>query len=150
RGDFGGGHGGPARGGTAPRVDATATGSGCPPAAPRPTRSPARDGSTLGALRLAGPTRRPLAAYAPPAPPVKRATVRGMVTVWVLARAGDAGLRSLESAPPGVTFVVGEQTEHSQKPPPADAIFVCSLGRRKLEPVFPLSPALRWVHSRSA
>jgi phosphoglycerate dehydrogenase-like enzyme len=73
-----------------------------------------------------------------------------MFTVWVLARAGDPGLRSLESAPPGVTFVVGDQTEDFQKAPPADAIFVCSLGRRKLEPVFPLSPALRWVHSRSA
>src|SRR5262245_42221439 len=73
-----------------------------------------------------------------------------MTSVWVLARAGDPGLRCLEPAPPGVTFVVGDQTEHFQKAPPADAIFVCSLGRRKLEPVFPLSPNLRWVHSRSA
>src|SRR5262245_54550549 len=73
-----------------------------------------------------------------------------MTSVWVLARAGDPGLRTLEPAPPGVRFVVGDQTEHFQKAPAADAIFVCSLGRRKLEPVFPLSPALRWVHSRSA
>jgi phosphoglycerate dehydrogenase-like enzyme len=73
-----------------------------------------------------------------------------MTTVWVLARAGDAVLRLLDPPPPGVTFVVGDKTEHFQKAPPADAIFVCSLGRRKLEPVFPLSPSLRWVHSRSA
>jgi phosphoglycerate dehydrogenase-like enzyme len=76
--------------------------------------------------------------------------VPGVTTVWVLARPGDAGLRSLEPPPAGVRFVVGDQTEQFQKAPPADAIFVCSLGRRKVEPVFPLSPNLRWVHSRSA
>ena len=73
-----------------------------------------------------------------------------MTTVWVLARAGDAGLKALEPAPPGVSFVVGDEPQHFSKAPPADALFVCSLGRRKVEPVFPLSPGLRWVHSRSA
>ncbi len=73
-----------------------------------------------------------------------------MTTVWVLARAGDAGLPALEPAPSGVTYVVGDEPEHFSKAPPADALFVCSLGRRKVEPVFPLSPKLRWVHSRSA
>jgi phosphoglycerate dehydrogenase-like enzyme len=73
-----------------------------------------------------------------------------MTTVWVLARAGDPGLPPLEKAPPGVTFVVGDEPRHFAQAPPADAIFVCSLGRRKLEPVFPLSRQLRWVHSRSA
>ncbi|HEY7516501.1 MAG TPA: D-2-hydroxyacid dehydrogenase [Vicinamibacteria bacterium] len=73
-----------------------------------------------------------------------------MITVWVLARAGDAGLPALEPAPPGVTYVVGDVPEHFAGAPPADALFVCSLGRRKLEPVFPLAKGLRWVHSRSA
>lgn len=72
------------------------------------------------------------------------------VTVWVLARPGDPGLPPLEPAPPGVAFVIGDKPEHFAKAPPADAIFVCSLGRPKLEPVFPLAPGLRWVHSRSA
>jgi phosphoglycerate dehydrogenase-like enzyme len=71
-------------------------------------------------------------------------------TVWVLARAGDPGLPPLEPAPAGVTFVVGDKPEHFAKAPPADAIFVCSLGRGAVEPVLPLSPRLRWVHSRSA
>lgn len=71
-------------------------------------------------------------------------------TVWVLARAGDPGLPPLDPPPPGITFVVGEKPEHFAKAPPADAIFVCSLGRKSLEPVFPLSRQLRWVHSRSA
>jgi phosphoglycerate dehydrogenase-like enzyme len=73
-----------------------------------------------------------------------------MTTVWVLARAGDAGLAPLERAPPGVTFVVGDEPEHFARAPSADALFVCSLGRRKVEPVFSLSKGLRWVHSRSA
>ncbi len=72
------------------------------------------------------------------------------VTVWVLARAWDPGLPPLEPAPPGVTFVIGDEPEHFAKASPADAIFVCSLGRHKLEPVLPLSPGLRWIHSRSA
>ncbi len=71
-------------------------------------------------------------------------------TVWVLARPGDAGLPPLEPAPAGVTFVIGEKPEHFAKASPADAIFVCSLGRKALEPVFPLSPRLRWIHSRAA
>jgi phosphoglycerate dehydrogenase-like enzyme len=76
--------------------------------------------------------------------------VRAMTTVWVLARAGDPGLPPLEEAPPEVAFVVGDEPQHFAQAPPADAIFVCSLGRRKLEPVFPLSKQVRWVHSRSA
>jgi phosphoglycerate dehydrogenase-like enzyme len=71
-------------------------------------------------------------------------------TVWVLARAGDPGLPPLDPAPPGVTFVIGDKPEHFAKAPPAEAMFVCSLGRHKLEPVFPLAPGLRWIHSRSA
>jgi phosphoglycerate dehydrogenase-like enzyme len=73
-----------------------------------------------------------------------------MTTVWVLARAWDAGLRALDPAPPGVAFVVGDEPEHFREAPPPDALFVCSLGRRKVEPVFALAPRLRWVHSRSA
>jgi phosphoglycerate dehydrogenase-like enzyme len=70
--------------------------------------------------------------------------------VWVLARAADPGLASLEPPPPGVTFVVGDRPEDFRVAAPADAIFVCSLGRKKLEPIFPLAPRLRWVHSRAA
>jgi phosphoglycerate dehydrogenase-like enzyme len=71
-------------------------------------------------------------------------------TVWVLARARDAGLKKLERIPPGVRVVVGDTPEAFDGQPPADAIFVCSMGRELLRSVLPKAPNARWVHSRSA
>ena len=71
-------------------------------------------------------------------------------TLWVLARARDAGLKKLERVPPGVRLVVGDTPEAFDGQPPADAIFVCSMGRELLRSVLPKAPTARWVHSRSA
>jgi phosphoglycerate dehydrogenase-like enzyme len=71
-------------------------------------------------------------------------------TVWVLAKASDPTLAVLDPPPPGVRFVVGETVEVFRGAPAADAIFVCSMGRKLVEPVLGLAPGLRWIHSRSA
>jgi phosphoglycerate dehydrogenase-like enzyme len=49
-----------------------------------------------------------------------------------------------------VRFVIGEVLEAFRGAPPPDALFVCSMGRRLVEPVLALAPSLRWIHSRSA
>jgi phosphoglycerate dehydrogenase-like enzyme len=71
------------------------------------------------------------------------------VTLWVLARARDEGLKKLERVPAGVRVVVGDTPEAFDGQPPADAIFVCSMGRELLRAVLPKAPGARWVHSRS-
>src|SRR5215470_17176634 len=70
--------------------------------------------------------------------------------VWVLASEGDPGLPVLSPAPDGVVFVVGDTVERFADAPPPDALLVCWVGRRVLEPVFALARGVRWVHSRSA
>ena len=70
-------------------------------------------------------------------------------TLWVLARARDEGLKKLERVPAGVRVVVGDTPEAFDGQPPADAIFVCSMGRELLRSVLPKAPTARWVHSRS-
>src|SRR5437773_3524974 len=70
-------------------------------------------------------------------------------TLWVLARARDEGLKKLERVPAGVRVVVGDTAEAFDGQPPADAIFVCSMGRELLRAVLPKAPGARWVHSRS-
>jgi len=70
-------------------------------------------------------------------------------TLWVLARARDEGLKRLERVPAGVRVVIGDTPEAFDGQPPADAIFVCSMGRELLRAVLPKAPTARWVHSRS-
>jgi phosphoglycerate dehydrogenase-like enzyme len=70
--------------------------------------------------------------------------------VFVLAKSPDPTLAVLEPPPAGVRFVVGYAPEDFAGAPPADAIFVCSVGRKLVEPVLGLSPGARWIHSRSA
>jgi len=70
-------------------------------------------------------------------------------TLWVLARARDPGLKTLERVPAGVCVVVGDTSEAFDGQPPADAILVCSMGRELLRSVLPKAPTVRWVHSRS-
>jgi phosphoglycerate dehydrogenase-like enzyme len=71
-------------------------------------------------------------------------------TVWVLARTSDPTLAVLHPPPSGVRFVVGEALEAFKGAPAPDAIFVCSMGRKLVEPVLGLAPGVRWIHSRSA
>jgi phosphoglycerate dehydrogenase-like enzyme len=73
----------------------------------------------------------------------------GSCVVWVLGRARDQGLKALEKVPAGVRVVVGDSTAAFEGQPPADAIFVCSMGRDLLRAVLPMAPKARWVHSRS-
>jgi phosphoglycerate dehydrogenase-like enzyme len=70
--------------------------------------------------------------------------------VWVLAGADDPGLPVLSPAPEGVVFVVGDTVERFVRAPPPDAILICWVGRRVLEPVYALARGVKWVHSRSA
>jgi phosphoglycerate dehydrogenase-like enzyme len=71
-------------------------------------------------------------------------------TVWVLAKSTDPTLAVLEPPPAGVRFVIGETVDAFRSGPPPDALFVCSAGRKLIEPVLGLAPAVRWIHSRSA
>lgn len=72
------------------------------------------------------------------------------VTVWVLASPQDRGLHVLDPAPAGVTFVRGANRDELAEAPPPDAVFVCSMHRSVLEPLWDLAARARWVHSRSA
>jgi phosphoglycerate dehydrogenase-like enzyme len=72
------------------------------------------------------------------------------VTVWVLASPHDPGLHVLDPAPPGVTFVRGSSRDDLVAAPRPDAVFVCSMLRSVLEPLWDLAAGARWVHSRSA
>jgi phosphoglycerate dehydrogenase-like enzyme len=71
-------------------------------------------------------------------------------TVWVLAKHADPALAVLDPPPPGVRFVRGETVDAFAEESAPDAIFVCSVGRRLVEPVLALAPEVRWIHSRSA
>jgi phosphoglycerate dehydrogenase-like enzyme len=71
-------------------------------------------------------------------------------TVWVLAKRGDSTLAVLDPPPPGVRFVLGDTAAVFVGAPAPDAIFVCSVGRKLVEPVLGLAPNVRWIHSRSA
>ena len=73
----------------------------------------------------------------------------GACVLWVLARAKDPGLRNLDRVPAGVRVIVGDSPAAFEGQPPADAIFVCSMGRELLRAVLPMAPRARWVHSRS-
>lgn len=70
--------------------------------------------------------------------------------VWVLARPEDAGLDGLARTPKEVTLVRGASREELKDAPRPDAVLVCSLGRKMLEPVWPLVSGARWIHSRFA
>jgi phosphoglycerate dehydrogenase-like enzyme len=72
------------------------------------------------------------------------------VTVWVLARPGDAGLRLLDPPPDGVRFVAGWEPEDFDGREPPDALLDCWAGPRRLEAVLGRAPRLRWLHARSA
>ncbi len=72
------------------------------------------------------------------------------VTVWVLTKPDDPALGVLEEAGPGVRFVHGAAAAEFDGAPKPDALLICSMGRRVLEPVLALCPDVAWVHSRSA
>jgi phosphoglycerate dehydrogenase-like enzyme len=72
------------------------------------------------------------------------------LTVWILARADDPGLRPLDPAPEGAQFVVGSRLEDFAGAPPPEVVFDCGVGRKLLEPVFAAHPDVRWIHSRFA
>jgi len=72
------------------------------------------------------------------------------VTVWVLTKPDDPALPVLAEADPGVRWVYGATAAEFEKAPAPDALLVCSMGRRVLEPVLALAPKLDWLHSRSA
>ena len=72
------------------------------------------------------------------------------VTVWVLTRPDDSALPVLQEAGSGVRFVYGASAAEFESAPKPDALLVCSMGRRALEPVLALAPDVAWLHSRSA
>lgn len=72
------------------------------------------------------------------------------LTVWILARADDPGLRPLDPAPEGVRFVIGSQIETFAGAPAPEVVFDCGVGRKLLEPVLVAHPGIRWIHSRFA
>jgi phosphoglycerate dehydrogenase-like enzyme len=73
-----------------------------------------------------------------------------LVTAWVLARPGDAGLGALEPPPGGVRLVVGWAPEDFDAAPAPDALLDCGGGTRRIDALLARAPALRWLHSRSA
>lgn len=73
-----------------------------------------------------------------------------MLTVWVLARSDDPGLPLLRHAAESARLLVGDQPACFAAAPAPDALFVCSLGREEVEPIWALAPGVRWVHSRAA
>jgi phosphoglycerate dehydrogenase-like enzyme len=72
------------------------------------------------------------------------------LTVWVLARPDDPGLRPLDKAPEGVRFVIGQDLAAFAGAPPPEVVFDCGLGRTLVEPVLHAYPGIRWIHSRFA
>ncbi|HEV8254137.1 MAG TPA: D-2-hydroxyacid dehydrogenase [Vicinamibacteria bacterium] len=74
------------------------------------------------------------------------------LTVLVLARPDDPGLRRLERLPGGVRAVVGGRFDDlAEAAPQADVLLYCSAGGRKLlEQAWQAAPRIRWVHSRPA
>jgi phosphoglycerate dehydrogenase-like enzyme len=74
------------------------------------------------------------------------------LTLLVLSRPDDAGLRRLDRLPPDVRAVVGGRFEDlAAVAPEADVVlFFSGAGRRLLEQVWGAAARVRWVHSRSA
>jgi phosphoglycerate dehydrogenase-like enzyme len=72
------------------------------------------------------------------------------VTVWVLTRPDDPALPVLAEAGPGVRYVYGASAAEFEGAPAPDALLVCSMGRKALDPVLTLAPKVGWIHSRSA
>jgi len=72
------------------------------------------------------------------------------VTVWVLTKPDDPALSVLAEAGPGVRYVYGASAAEFESAPSPDALLICSMGRKALEPVLALAPKLGWIHSRSA
>jgi phosphoglycerate dehydrogenase-like enzyme len=74
------------------------------------------------------------------------------LTVLVLARPDDAGLRRLDRLPAGVRAVIGGRFEDlAAAAPEAEVLlFFSGAGRKLLEQVWEAAPRVRWVHSRSA
>ena len=72
------------------------------------------------------------------------------VTVWVLTKPDDSALSVLAEAGPGVRYVYGASAAEFESAPSPDALLICSMGRKALEPVLALAPKLGWIHSRSA
>jgi phosphoglycerate dehydrogenase-like enzyme len=72
------------------------------------------------------------------------------VTVWVLTKPDDPALSVLAEADPGVRYVYGASAAEFESAPSPDALLICSMGRKALEPVLALAPKLGWIHSRSA
>ena len=72
------------------------------------------------------------------------------VTVWVLTKPDDPALSVLAEASPGVRYVYGASAAEFESAPHPDALLICSMGRKALEPVLALAPKLGWIHSRSA
>jgi phosphoglycerate dehydrogenase-like enzyme len=72
------------------------------------------------------------------------------VTVWVLTKPDDPALSVLAEAGPGVRYVYGASAADFESAPSPDALLICSMGRKALEPVLAIAPKLGWIHSRSA
>jgi phosphoglycerate dehydrogenase-like enzyme len=73
------------------------------------------------------------------------------LTILVLASPDDTSLVRLDALPRGVRTVIGQQPEDfGDALGAAEVIFHCSGGRKRLEPLLPRAPRVRWVHSRSA
>jgi phosphoglycerate dehydrogenase-like enzyme len=70
--------------------------------------------------------------------------------LWVLAGDDDEGLLRLPTLPADVRVVRGGEMSRFEAAPPPDAIFVCSVGRKLLEPLWPKARGARWVHARFA
>ena len=78
-------------------------------------------------------------------------TGRHELTVLVLAAQDDPSLGRLAALPAGVRTVIGQAPEDfGEALATAEVILHCSGGRKRLEPLLARTPAVRWVHSRSA
>ena len=72
------------------------------------------------------------------------------LTIWVLARPNDVGLRVLEPPPDGVRFVVGWEPSDFDGAPEPDALLDCWGGTHRLDALLAKAGGLRWIHARSA
>ncbi len=72
------------------------------------------------------------------------------LTIWVLARPNDVGLRVLEPPPDGVRFVVGWEPAEFDGAPAPDALLDCWGGTSRLDALLARAPGVSWIHARSA
>lgn len=68
----------------------------------------------------------------------------------MLARPQDLGLDGLARIAPDVSVTRGQTPADFEGRALPEAVLVCSGGRALLEPVWPMTPGVRWVHSRWA